>query len=115
MFERLRSGNLIINYDAFNYLEYQDDALWCWYKPKIKMEKVKLDKPYKSQSQAGAFIIPKGFVSVDKYFINKAKVMMIHVNSLEDSMIEITMFFENEKFIIKIRAALWGQISHNFR
>ena len=100
MKERLNNGSSVIDFTNINYLEFKknDDIyeLYFLYRPKLKMDKVKIQKTFVSLNEMKKFLGDRNFYQFDKYFINVKMVQLIEEKIIKNSpQIEVIIYSSN--------------------
>jgi len=103
--ERLNAGKMIINYDNVNYFTYEEDVdrivTFFHYKPKIKTEKLKIIREFRTLKDAQDTLNKKGFYLIDNTFINIKNVAISYEGAMniETKKIQVQIFFNNGELL----------------
>lgn len=99
--DRLNNGRMVLNYDNINVIEVVASAdrleMYYHYRPKLKLEKLKIQREFKTQQEMDSFFSTKGIFRLENYYINAKNVSIAMDGELNDltKKMDITLFFND--------------------
>lgn len=112
--ERLDSGKMIVNFDNINVMKFKHHIdrfeIYLQYRPKIKVESIKILKEFVSQRDMEQFFIKKDIFILGEYLINVGKISITTETPVDEmKMVEITFYFQDSApLVIRAKRDLWA-------
>lgn len=99
--DRLNNGRMVLNYDNINVLEVETSVdrleIYFHYRPKLKLEKLKIQREFKTQQEMDSFFATKGIFRLENYYINTKNVSIAMDGELNDltKKMDVSLFFND--------------------
>jgi hypothetical protein len=99
--DRLNNGRMILNYDNINVIEVVQAAdrleMYFHYRPKLKLEKLKIQREFANAQEMTTFFEKKGLFSLGDYYVNAKNISIVIDGDLNDTnkRIDVTIFFND--------------------